>query len=77
MCQDLDAPRFAKSAGAPQEMPLGCRSNQKSLNLGFSKLTGNALAVAVQFVIWLAYILLFHVEFYGRWKSAGRCLLLS
>jgi len=73
MRQDLDAPRFAKSASAPQEMPLGwismdmsrnfaelwcakdgCRSNQKSLNLGFSKLTGNALAVAVQFVIWLA-----------------------
>jgi len=24
MCQDLDAARFAKSAGAPQEMPLGC-----------------------------------------------------
>jgi len=24
MCRDLDAAGFAKTTGAPQEMPLGC-----------------------------------------------------
>jgi len=32
MCQDLNAARFAESAGAPQEMPLGCIPMDMSRN---------------------------------------------